>query len=99
MDRLEEAIRRLTEEFNSLTDEIGSNVQIAAKEECDRSLASLAEAQAPDGIVAAAEHARDQLRHVISEYRRFLVQADQLEQVWLISEDLKQVVKAMQKNV
>ena len=88
-----ESVRRLAAEFDALLAETQKNVARTADEERSASLASLDEAQ---DLLQSAEQAHRALDEAVANYHQFERQLVQMEQIYLISEDLKNVVRGLE---
>lgn len=90
---MDSAVRRLADEFGSLLDQVRENIARTAQIERDASLEALEETQ---DLLKSAEEAHRQLSETVANYKQFERQLAQLEQIYLISEDLKDVIRRLE---
>lgn len=99
MEELNRAISELSVEFDKVLDGVKNNINTTSETSRDDSLKRLAKAQDPaSGILARAESTVKELELSIARYKQFQRQLIQLEQIYLISEDLKNVVRSLEKR-
>lgn len=99
MEELKRAICDLSVEFDKLLNGVKDNVNNTSETAREESQRRLEKAQdPPSGILARAGLAKEELESTIARYRQFQSQLSQLEQIHLISEDLKDVVRSLERR-
>lgn len=98
MERLRTSIEKVNEEFNKILANVQNNVSTTAESSYQESKKSLDATTSETGLHTRAEQMKRRLQEAIAHSTQFSQQVDQLEQVYLISEDLKNAVRELEKT-